>query len=297
MLAFWIDPDPNPAATRAAERAGSWEAVARSVLPSGRRVVRPLAGAFILVGAAQGPAVVRADWGLVPPGTKGEARRATAVRWIGLPAKRLTHAPFESLWASTARSWRCLVTATGWLAEVQGLPTACKPPAHPVALAGVFSRFENAEGKVIRTFGLVTSWRENTERFGHYGPIVINPRDAGTWVGKDPDRARGLLAEASHRSRSEEFGEGGDRASSMLVSHPSRPHSTSQSERPQWTCSHAHFWICALCWPKTFSTGVVGDPDIQTASVTHQINDSGSRDRSENRFSPRILVRSLFHAV
>ncbi len=108
-----------------------------------------------------------------------------------MPAKGLTHTPFESLWSSTARSWRCLVPATGWLAEVQCLPTACKPLAHPVALAGVVSRFENAKGKVIRTFGLVTSWRENNEPFGHYGAIVINPRDAGTWVGKDADPTRG----------------------------------------------------------------------------------------------------------
>lgn len=195
MLAFWIDPDPNPAATRAVKPAGSWEAVARSVLPSGRRVVRPLAGAFILVGAAQGPAVVRAHWGLVPPGTKGEARRATAARLIGLPAKGLYQAPVEPLWSSTARSWRCLVPATGWLAEVQGQKTACKPGAHPVALAGVFSRFENAHGEVVRTFGLVTAWREDNERFGHHGPIVIEPRDVGTWLGKDADRARALLAQ------------------------------------------------------------------------------------------------------
>lgn len=195
MLAFWIDPDPNPAATRAAETAGSWEAVARSVLPSVRRVVRPLAGAFVLAGAAQGPAVVRAHWGLVPPGTKGEVRRATAARWIGLPVKGLTQAPVEPLWSSTARSWRCLVPATGWLAEVQGRPTACKPPSHPVALAGVFSRFENAQGEVVRTFGLVTAWREDNERFGHHGPIVIEPRDTGVWLGKDADRARALLAQ------------------------------------------------------------------------------------------------------
>ncbi len=70
MLAFWIDPEPNRAATRAAEPAGSWEAVARSVLPSGRLVVRPLAGAFILVGAAQGPAVVHAHGGWCPRGRK-----------------------------------------------------------------------------------------------------------------------------------------------------------------------------------------------------------------------------------
>lgn len=63
MLAFWINPDSNPAATRAAGPAGSWEVVARSFLPSGRRVVRPLAGAFIMVGAAQGPAVMGAHWG------------------------------------------------------------------------------------------------------------------------------------------------------------------------------------------------------------------------------------------
>lgn len=40
-------------------------------------------------------------------------------------------------------------------------------------LAGVFSRFENAKGKIVRTFSLVTAWRENDERFGHHGPIAL----------------------------------------------------------------------------------------------------------------------------
>lgn len=104
-------------------------------------------------------------------------------------------APVEPLWSSTARSWRCLVSATGWLAAVQGRPTACKPPAHPVALAGVFSRFENARGEVVRTFGLVTAWREDNERFGHHGPLVIEPRDVAVWLGKDAGRARAVLAQ------------------------------------------------------------------------------------------------------
>lgn len=75
------------------------------------------------------------------------------------------------------------------------MATACKPAAHPIALAGVFSRFENAEGQVVRTFGLVIAWREDSERFGHHGPLVIEPRDVGAWLGKDPDRARSLLAQ------------------------------------------------------------------------------------------------------
>jgi putative SOS response-associated peptidase YedK len=62
-------------------------------------------------------------------------------------------------------------------------------------LAGIFSRFENVHGEVIRTFGLVTAWREDDERFGHHGPVVIDPRDAATWLGKDAARARGLLAQ------------------------------------------------------------------------------------------------------
>jgi len=100
----------------------------------------------------------------------------------------------ESLWSSTARSWRCIVPATGWLAEVHGQPTACKPPGHRVALAGVFSRFENAEGHVIRTFGWLTAWRENEERFGNHGPIAFDGRDAERWLQADAERARTMLA-------------------------------------------------------------------------------------------------------
>lgn len=166
----------------------------RSAQPSARQVVRPLSPAFVVVATAQGPAALRAHWGLVPPGVKADARRATAIQLTGLPSKRLTQAPTDALWSSTARSWRCLVAASGWLAEVQGQPTACKPPAPRVALAGLFSRFENAQGQVVRTFGLVTAWRENEDRFGHHGPLVIADRDAPIWLGGDAERARSLLA-------------------------------------------------------------------------------------------------------
>ncbi|MBL8297899.1 MAG: hypothetical protein JNN30_06055 [Rhodanobacteraceae bacterium] len=125
---------------------------------------------------------------------KADARRATAIQLTGLPSKRLTQVPTDALWSSTARSWRCLVAASGWLAEVQGQPTACKPPAPRVAVAGLFSRFENAQGQVVRTFGLVTAWWENDERFGHHGPLVIADRDAPIWLGGDAERARSLLA-------------------------------------------------------------------------------------------------------
>jgi putative SOS response-associated peptidase YedK len=193
MLAFWLDPDSTPAGASPAE-AASWEVAVRSAQPSARQVVRPLSPAFIVVATAQGPTVLRAHWGLVPPGVKAEARRATATQLTGLPSKRVGQAPTNALWNSTARSWRCLVAATGWLADVQGQPTACKPTMPRVALAGLFSRFENSDGQVVRTFGLLTAWRENEERFGHYGPLVIGDRDAETWLGADSERARSLLA-------------------------------------------------------------------------------------------------------
>jgi putative SOS response-associated peptidase YedK len=193
VLAFWLDPDPHGLQPADADEP-SWQGAVRSAQPSARLVVRPLAPAFIVVATAQGPTALRAHWGLVPPGVKADARRATAVRLTGLPSKRVGQAPTDALWSSTARSWRCLVAATGWLADVQGQPTACKPSASRVALAGLFSRFENGQGQVVRTFGLITAWRENEERFGHHGPLVVGDRDADAWLGPDAERARSLLA-------------------------------------------------------------------------------------------------------
>lgn len=46
----------------------------RSAQPSARQVVRPLSPAFVVVATAQGPAALRAHWGLVPP--RRESRRA-----------------------------------------------------------------------------------------------------------------------------------------------------------------------------------------------------------------------------
>lgn len=193
MRAFWIDPaSPSPGSSSVP--AEGWEAAAQAALPSARCVVRPLSPTFIIVGTAQGAAAIRAHWGLVPPGTKADARRSTAIGLTGVPTKVLRQAPVEALWSSTARSWRCIVPVTGWIADVQGQATACKPPGQRVALAGVFSRFENAEGKVVRTFGLVTAWRENDERFGHQGPIAFDSRDAEAWLRVDAERARTMLA-------------------------------------------------------------------------------------------------------
>lgn len=193
MHAFWIDPiSPSLGSSSATDE--GWEAAAQAALPSTRCVVRPLSATFIVVGTAQGAAALRTHWGLVPPGTKADARRSTATGLAGVSAKILRQAPVEALWSSTARSWRCIVPASGWIADVQGQATACKPPGQRIALAGVFSRFENAEGKVVRTFGVVTAWRENEERFGHHGPIAFDSRDAEAWLRVDAERARTMLA-------------------------------------------------------------------------------------------------------
>lgn len=88
---------------------------------------------LFIVSEAQGSAAVRAHWVLVPPGTIADARRSIAVRLTGVSAKGPSQAPVEALWSSTARSWRCIVPATGWIADVQGQATACKPPGQRVA--------------------------------------------------------------------------------------------------------------------------------------------------------------------
>lgn len=193
MLAFWADPHHGLRPVDANGTVGLWEGLTRAALPPKRRIVRPLGPAPIIVSSSRGPVLIRAHWGFVPPGVKPEARREVARRSALVKAGDLNRGALREAWTDAKRSWRCLVPATGWLAEVLGVPTACRPEGQPLTLAGVFSRIETADGQVVRTFGLLTGWREDAERFGHQSPLVIDRLNGEAWLSTASDRARALL--------------------------------------------------------------------------------------------------------
>lgn len=101
---------------------------------------------------------------------------------------------FERFWGTTVRKKRCLVPATGffeWKSTLEG-----KQPffIHPTnqelfAFAGIWSEWTNKEGKVERTYSIMTTEPNKIMSDIHNRmPVILHEEDYDTWLSDTEDR-------------------------------------------------------------------------------------------------------------
>jgi putative SOS response-associated peptidase YedK len=205
MLSFWSDPHFDVPPFAADGSVVLWDAIARVAMPARRRVARPLDWLPVIIPTATGVAVVQAYWGLQARSVPDEQDRAQALRYATFGVDELTKAPLKDLWRDSGLRRRCLVPATGYIANVAGTRTAFLPfQEQPSTFAGVFcslSRDDLPRGPLRWSFGIITRQRCDRERFGHRAPVVIGVNSRETWLKSDADQARTLLGNAQPKLR------------------------------------------------------------------------------------------------
>lgn len=162
--------------------------------------------------AGSGMAVVRQD------GSDG-ARRLDVLRWGLIPRWSKTgvmdYSTFNARAETVAtqptyreafKQRRCIVPATGfyeWQKSPDAPKSKKKQPYHirradgrPLALAGLWERWESADGEVIESFTIITTtpnafMRELHDRM----PVILAREDYDTWLSSDstPEQLQALL--------------------------------------------------------------------------------------------------------
>jgi putative SOS response-associated peptidase YedK len=132
-------------------------------------------------------------WGLVPPWARDLRVGTTMInaRSEGVEAK--------PSFRDAVKRRRCVVPATGFF-EWQGEPRRKQPyaitvPGQPLlAFAGLWERWQPAQGAAVETFTIVTTdANEQVARIHDRMPVIL-PLDAvDTWLTAPPDEARALL--------------------------------------------------------------------------------------------------------
>lgn len=126
--------------------------------------------------------IVEMQWGLVPHWAKDGsiANKLINARSETIAEKPSFREPFKSR--------RCLIIADGFY-EWQAKDGAKKPwfvfmkDKRPFAMAGLYDRWRNNEGKVITTCTIITTEaNEFMKPLHHRMPVIIGPRDYDLWL-------------------------------------------------------------------------------------------------------------------
>lgn len=146
-------------------------------------------------GNALEPAVLR--WGLVPSWAKDPA---IGNRMINARAETVHEKPS---FRSAFRRRRCVVLADGYYewraAGGRKMPYfIVMRDRRPFAMAGLWERWRDAEGKELESCAVITTVAEEGMKVLHDRmPVILSPADAACWCGPggdDRDAARELLA-------------------------------------------------------------------------------------------------------
>lgn len=199
MLSFWSDPHHDAPPFAADGSVTMWDAIARVALPPRRKVCRPLDWVPIIIPcAAGGAAVVTSLWGLLPDGVPGPSGQT---QLASFDVAKLSAFPLRSIWANDSLLRRCLIPASGYVANVAGSTAAFLPfQEQPTTFAGIFCSLTDAgepKGAPRRySFGIITRQRCDRERFAHHAPVVIGVNSRDTWLKTSHQMASGLLGNA-----------------------------------------------------------------------------------------------------
>ncbi len=136
-------------------------------------------------------------WGLVPHFHKGELKAAR--RPINA---RSETAGGPGMFRAALAARRCLVPADAFY-EWQARPDGKQPYAiaradgAPLALAGLWESWRDADGTVLRTFAILTTAANATMRTLHERmPVVLEPADWPVWLGEAEGDAAALMRPA-----------------------------------------------------------------------------------------------------
>ncbi|HWX48063.1 MAG TPA: SOS response-associated peptidase [Roseomonas sp.] len=133
-------------------------------------------------------------WGLVPRWAKDASGGA---RLINARAEGVAEKPsFRDAFARR----RCLVPADGfyeWRQEgARKQPYAvAMANGEPMALAGLWEGWKQADGTWLRTFSIITGEANAKQALVHHRmPVVLDRADWSVWLGEDPAEPEALLA-------------------------------------------------------------------------------------------------------
>ena len=146
------------------------------------------------------PVVIREDrnrlelmkWGLIPSWSKERKSVAINARLEGILSKPSFRKPI--------RSYRCLVPATGfyeWKSAPDGkIPYYIRRRDEGLfAFAGIYDACEGPEGKINRTFAIVTTApNELLAKVHNRMPFILEPEEEDLWLSAKPENIEGLLA-------------------------------------------------------------------------------------------------------
>ena len=136
-------------------------------------------------------------WGLLPSWTKDLKQARKPIN------ARSETAAGSSMFRDALASRRCLVPADAFY-EWKAMPDGKQPyaiartDAAPLAFAGVWERWRDAAGEVVRTFAILTTSANATMRQLHERmPVILEAADWPAWLGEVEGDPQALLRPAA----------------------------------------------------------------------------------------------------
>lgn len=149
----------------------------------------------IVRAGADGPELLLARWGLVPPWA-----RSAALGHHLFNARAETLA-FKPAFRESFRHQRCLVPADAFYEWHATTPDAPRRQPYRIgrsdrtlmAFAGLWASWRTPEGATLQSFAIVTTTANDAVRAIHDRmPVIVRPEHYTRWLGLNPDPAYGL---------------------------------------------------------------------------------------------------------
>ncbi|MFY0599060.1 MAG: SOS response-associated peptidase [Cyclobacteriaceae bacterium] len=140
-------------------------------------------------------------WGIIPTLSNN---KAVSPRLINLPAETALSKP---MYKKALKSNRCLILSDGFygwkqVSKKQKTPYFISPSdGIPFAIAGLWEEYEDFEGRVSKTFNMITQpASEPLDSIQHDSPLLLNKQSSDIWLSNDSneDNIRTILEKYHH---------------------------------------------------------------------------------------------------